>query len=90
MPTAVRVPRRRGWRVPRRARDGRGTAAPGPGPADRLDAALDCPAGPGRPERDPVLLVHGTGVDAGPNWARNDAPALRDLGYDVCTVDLPG
>ncbi|MEU5162538.1 alpha/beta fold hydrolase [Streptomyces sp. NPDC020875] len=67
--------------------------APGPPltvPADRLDAALDCPDDLGRSERDPVLLVHGTGVDAGLNWSWNYAPALRDLGYDVCTVDLPG
>ncbi|MGV9315406.1 esterase/lipase family protein [Streptomyces sp. NPDC003691] len=59
-------------------------------PADRLAAALDCPSGFGGSAKDPVLLVHGTGVDAGLNWGWNYAPALRGLGYDVCTVDLPG
>ncbi|QDY80198.1 esterase/lipase family protein [Streptomyces qinzhouensis] len=59
-------------------------------PADRLAAALDCPPGLGGSSRDAVLLVHGTGVDADLNWGWNYAPALRDLGYDVCTVDLPG
>ncbi|MFE0427457.1 esterase/lipase family protein, partial [Streptomyces sp. NPDC058953] len=59
-------------------------------PADRLAAALDCPDELGRSQRDPVLLVHGTGVGAELNWGWNYVPALRDLGYDVCTVDLPG
>ncbi|MFI2209483.1 esterase/lipase family protein [Streptomyces sp. NPDC020141] len=59
-------------------------------PPDRAAAALDCPAGFPRSQREPVLLVHGTGVDADLNWSWNYAPALRDQGYDVCTVDLPG
>ncbi|MEU5398086.1 alpha/beta fold hydrolase [Streptomyces sp. NPDC005963] len=59
-------------------------------PPDRLAAALNCPAGFPRAEREPVLLVHGTGVDADLNWGWNQAPALRERGYDVCTVDLPG
>ncbi|MEU0990382.1 hypothetical protein [Streptomyces sp. NPDC005953] len=59
-------------------------------PPDRLAAALNCPAGFPRSAREPVLLVHGTGVDADLNWDWNQAPALRGLGYDVCTIDLPG
>ncbi|AZK97757.1 esterase/lipase family protein [Streptomyces tsukubensis] len=59
-------------------------------PADRLAAALDCPPDLGGSARDAVLLVHGTGVDADLNWGWNYAPALSELGYDVCTVDLPG
>ncbi|MER6910382.1 hypothetical protein ABT354_01715 [Streptomyces sp. NPDC000594] len=58
-------------------------------PPERLAAALDCPADFPRSRREPVLLVHGTGVDADLNWGWNYAPALRDRGYDVCTVDLP-
>lgn len=58
-------------------------------PPDRLAAALDCPSDFPRSRREPVLLVHGTGVDAALNWGWNYAPALRAQGYDVCTVDLP-
>ncbi|MFI1829287.1 esterase/lipase family protein [Streptomyces sp. NPDC020412] len=58
-------------------------------PPDRLAAALDCPSDFPRSQREPVLLVHGTGVDAALNWGWNYAPALRAQGYDVCTVDLP-
>jgi hypothetical protein len=36
----------------------------------------------------PVLLVHGTGVDARMNWSWGYAPALRDRGHGICTVEL--
>ncbi|MCF2533631.1 esterase/lipase family protein [Yinghuangia soli] len=55
-----------------------------------LDAALHCPASYPHTDKAPVLLVHGTGVDAVMNWEWNYAPALRGQGFDVCTVDLPG
>jgi triacylglycerol esterase/lipase EstA (alpha/beta hydrolase family) len=37
-----------------------------------------------------VLLVHGTGATPGENWGSNYAAVLPKLGYDVCTVALPG
>lgn len=55
-----------------------------------LDAALSCPDGlDGSGEGEPVLLVHGTGVTPEENWGWNYENALRDGGFDVCTVRLP-
>ncbi|MFE7136047.1 esterase/lipase family protein [Streptomyces sp. NPDC057638] len=77
-------------------RTGSGAAStedqPGPAlrtPPERLAAALSCPE-EFRSDREPVLLVHGTGVDAELSWSWGYAPALRARGYDVCVVDLPG
>lgn len=53
-----------------------------------LERALSC-SGPLNGPREPVLLVHGTSVTADENWAWNYEKVLPDLGYDVCTVDLP-
>jgi pimeloyl-ACP methyl ester carboxylesterase len=39
-------------------------------------------------QRDPVLLVHGTGGDSHV-WTWNYLPALTDAGHRVCIVDLP-
>ena len=59
-------------------------------PAKELDAALACPQAFAHPRREPVLLVHGTGLDAHESWSWNHAKALPRLGYDVCAVTLPG
>ncbi|HVT20260.1 MAG TPA: alpha/beta fold hydrolase [Mycobacteriales bacterium] len=60
--------------------------AAGPSP---YRAALHCPA---RFDsgREPVLLVHGTGLNADESWSWNYAQALPGRGYDVCSLDLPG
>lgn len=66
---------------------------PKPDPALSIDpsavaSVLHCPstyAG----NHDPVLLVHGTGANADVAWDWGYAPALRGLGFDVCTLDLP-
>jgi triacylglycerol esterase/lipase EstA (alpha/beta hydrolase family) len=60
--------------------------------ADRaaLSDAVSCPPAFTRLRRhDPVLLVHGTAVTPEEHWGWNYVPALRELGYDVCTVWLP-
>src|SRR4051794_19263939 len=54
-----------------------------------LDAALRCPATFAHPAREPVLLVHGTGLNADESWAWNYAKALPAAGFDACTVTLP-
>lgn len=59
-------------------------------PASRLAAALSCPTAFTHPGHEPVLLVHGTAVTAGESWAWNYAETLPALGFDVCTVQLPG
>jgi hypothetical protein len=58
-------------------------------PAAQLDQALSCPNGVGQPNREPVLLVHGTGTDSADTWDWNHIPVLSGLGYDVCFVELP-
>ncbi|WP_189835243.1 esterase/lipase family protein [Streptomyces zaomyceticus] len=55
-------------------------------PVATLDAALHCPSSFAHPDREPVLLVHGTSSTSDESWGY--APALRDAGYDVCGVDL--
>ena len=71
---------------------GAATAAPGPPltePAAALtggDALLRRPRGAPKP---PVLLVHGTHVDADGNWHWGYRKALLELGHGVCTVDMP-
>ncbi|MEV0575015.1 hypothetical protein [Streptomyces sp. NPDC050392] len=57
-------------------------------PAAMLDAALHCPGSFAHPDHEPVLLVHGTSSTGDESWGWGYAPALRDAGYDVCTVDL--
>jgi hypothetical protein len=72
-----------------------GTAAEGdPGPpleepVAKLSAAFVCPAGLHHPEHRPVLLVHGTSVTVQENWGWTYIPALKQAGYDVCTVQMP-
>ncbi|MEU1864063.1 esterase/lipase family protein [Streptomyces gardneri] len=68
------------------------SAADGPAlstPVATLDAALHCPATFAHPEREPVLLVHGTTTTYDETWGWGYTPALRADGYDVCGVDLP-
>ena len=59
-------------------------------PADRLAAAVECvePAAPD-PDKEPVLLVHGTGVTPEENWSWNYLAVLPGEGWTTCTVRLP-
>ncbi|WP_165914537.1 alpha/beta fold hydrolase [Streptomyces sp. AcE210] len=59
-------------------------------PAATLDAALHCPSSFTHPDHEPVLLVHGFSSTYDESWGFGYVPALRDAGYDVCGVDLPG
>jgi triacylglycerol lipase len=70
------------------------TAKPPPGPpldvpANELASALSCPASFSHRGHDPVLLVHGTGLNAEQSWAWNYERVLPTVGFDVCTVTLP-
>lgn len=58
-------------------------------PVATLDAALNCPSSFLHPDREPVLLVHGTSSTDDESWGWGYAPALRGDGYDVCGVTLP-
>jgi len=53
-----------------------------------LRASLQCPAF-AHPHRNPVLLVHGTGLNADESWDWNYELALPPSGYDWCAVTLP-
>lgn len=54
-----------------------------------LQAALQCPAHFAHRDRNPVLLVHGTGLNADESWDWNYELALPPAGYDWCAVTLP-
>ena len=41
-------------------------------------------------EGTPVLLIHGTFLDASTNFDWNYEPALADIGRSYCTVNMPG
>jgi triacylglycerol lipase len=58
-------------------------------PTSTLQAALQCPATFSHPDRNPVLLVHGTGLNADQSWDWNYELALPHAGYDWCAVNLP-
>lgn len=58
-------------------------------PAGALRAALQCPRRFAHPDRNPVLLVHGTGLNAEESWNWNYGKALPPAGYDWCAVTLP-
>jgi hypothetical protein len=67
-------------------------AAPGPAltePAAARLAALRCYGDLAGAPKLPVLLVHGTHVDADGNWHWGYRKALVELGHGVCTVDMP-
>jgi len=57
--------------------------------AATLAAALRCPDAFTHPDRDPVLLVHGTATTSEASWSWSLGTVLPAQGYDVCTVDLP-
>jgi triacylglycerol lipase len=58
-------------------------------PAGALKASLQCPQHFAHPQRNPVLLVHGTGLTADESWKWNYEVALPPSGYDWCAVTLP-
>ena len=57
-------------------------------PVDELDAALDCDEFT-HPDKEPVLLVHGTFTAGHEQWDWNYAILLRETGHDVCIVTYP-
>jgi hypothetical protein len=58
-------------------------------PAAQLAAAVDCPATFSHGDREPVLLVHGTGTRGHEEYAWNYELLLADAGFDVCVVTYP-
>lgn len=58
-------------------------------PVDRLARSLNCFAGVEGAQRPPVLLVHGTALNAHNTFGWNYHPALDALAIPHCTVDLP-
>jgi triacylglycerol lipase len=58
-------------------------------PAKALHASLQCPRQFVHPNHNPVLLVHGTGLNADESWDWNYELALPPSGYDWCAVTLP-
>jgi triacylglycerol lipase len=58
-------------------------------PRAKLAAALTCPSAFTHPAHEPVLLVHGTGLDANESWSWNYAKILPPAGFDTCAVTLP-
>ena len=63
--------------------------APFEAPLSALQASFRCFPATGASGKPTVLLVHGTSLDSENNFSWNYIPALTDLGYPVCTVDLP-
>ena len=57
--------------------------------ADLLDAALDCPEAFAHEDREPVLLVHGTGTHGHEQYDWNYLLVMPDLGFDVCVLTYP-
>ncbi|MDE0803689.1 MAG: alpha/beta fold hydrolase [Acidimicrobiales bacterium] len=55
---------------------------------ETLDAALDCDAFT-HPDKEPVLLVHGTFTSGHEQWDWNYGVLLRETGHDVCVVTYP-
>ena len=58
-------------------------------PVADLAAALECPQPFTHPEREPVLLVHGTFTNGHENFSWNWELALPSRGYDYCLVTYP-
>lgn len=56
--------------------------------AERV-AAVRCDPGLADRLRPPVVLLHGTGVDAELNWSWGYAKDLRERGHGICVFDLP-
>lgn len=59
-------------------------------PEPRLRAARACEGDLDQRRQQAVLLVHGTASNAHESWSWNYGRVLRERGYGVCTVDLPG
>lgn len=82
---------------PGMARAGDGAACPtdasgGPAlsvSAEALARSFRCHPATGPGAHPPLLLVHGTSLDAASNFSWNYLPALTARGWPVCTVDLP-
>lgn len=55
---------------------------------ETLDAALDCDEFT-HPDKEPVLLVHGTFTSGHEQWDWNYGILLRETGHDVCVVTYP-
>ena len=58
-------------------------------PVADLAAALECPQPFTHPEREPVLLVHGTFTNGHENFSWNWELLLPSRGYDYCLVTYP-
>lgn len=58
-------------------------------PVATLDAALDCTDLTANPDKEPVLLVHGTFTEGHEQYAWNWELVLTDLGFDHCVVTYP-
>ncbi|MDQ5816414.1 MAG: lipase family protein [Actinomycetota bacterium] len=60
----------------------------------KLKGALACRGGmdrlDGNGRKQPVLLVHGTGIDRRESWGWNYWDVLHRRGFEVCWVQLPG
>jgi triacylglycerol lipase len=54
-----------------------------------LDASLECPEAYVHADREPVLLVHGTGTRGPEQFDWNWRQVLPGLGFDVCVVTYP-
>ena len=69
-------------------------AEPGPpltaAPEAELRAAVECSDAPAGSARPAVLLVHGTFTNPQESWAPGYRRVLPTLGFQTCTVDLPG
>jgi pimeloyl-ACP methyl ester carboxylesterase len=66
---------------------------PGPAlsvPAATLSVALQCDGSLAGAKRPPVLLVPGTTLNPTTDFSYGWEPALRQLGDEYCTIDLPG
>jgi pimeloyl-ACP methyl ester carboxylesterase len=59
-------------------------------PAAKLAAALKCDGPLAGAAHPPVLLVPGTTLNPTTDFSYGWEPALRQLGYRYCTIDLPG
>jgi hypothetical protein len=59
-------------------------------PAAKLAGALKCNGALAGARHAPVLLVPGTTLNPTTDFSYGWEPALRQLGYPYCTIDLPG
>ena len=57
-------------------------------PVEKLESALVCTSFD-NPDKQPVLLIHGTGTYGAEQYSWNYLPWLREQGFDVCHVTYP-